>query len=212
MNQDYNNQFMQNFQMFLQQNPGMMGMMGMNNQGMMGMNNQGMMGMNNQGMMGMDNQGMMGMMGMNNQGMMGMNMFGGNNNVDTNYIRNMLLNMGYNEVMINAFINMYFSNNQPNQQIPQNPQNPQPQIYGMKNLVFKHKTTQNTVTIQANDDETLGSVINKYINKSGDNHINLYINNGKKLNESLTVSEAGLIDYCIIDVVATDELKGAFIK
>jgi hypothetical protein len=137
--------------------------------------------------------------------MMGMNMFG--NNVDPNYIKNMLLNMGYNEVMINNFINMYFQNNNP--QIPQNP--PQ-QINGLKNFCFKHKSTQKTVIIQANDDETLGSVINKYINKSGDNHINIYINNGKKLYESLTVAEAGLIDNCTIDVVAIDELEGALIK
>ena len=193
---DQNNQFWQNFQMFLQQNPQMMGMMGMNPQ-MMGMNPQ-MIGMNPQ-MMGMNPQ-MMGMnpqmMGMNPQ-MMGMNpgMFMGNNNIDVNYIKNMLLTMGYNEEMINNFINMYFQNNQ-----------------NIKNLIFKHKTTQATCNIQVNNNETLGSVINKYINKSGDNHINLYITNGKKLNESLTVAEAGLIDYCTIDVVAIDELEGALIK
>ena len=77
------------------------------------------------------------------------------------------------------------------------------------NLIFKHKTLQNRVTIQADYKETLGSVLNKYITKSGDTHLNLYINNGKKINESLTVGEAGLINYAIIDVVAIDELEGA---
>ena len=219
---DQNNQFWQNFQMFLQQNPQMMGMMGMNPQ-MMGMNPQ-MMGMNPQ-MMGMNPQ-MMGMnpqmMGMNPQ-MMGMNpgMFMGNNNIDVNYIKNMLLMMGYNEEMINNFINMYFQNNQQNQPQQNQPQQNQPQQNQpqqntnnseLKNLIFKHKTTRVTYNIQVNNNETLGSVINKYINKSGDNHINLYISNGKKLNESLTVAEAGLIDYCLVDVVAIDELEGALIK
>ena len=199
----------QNFQTFLQQNPGMMGMyqgmMGMN-PGMMGMN-PGMMGMN-PGMMGM-NQGMMGM----NPGMMGMNpaMFMQNNNIDVNYIKNTLLTMGYNEVIINTFINALLTNFQQNQQ-QQNQQQQNTNNSGLKTLVFKHKTNQNSYTIFVNDNETLGSVISKYINKSGDNHINLYISNGKKLNESLTVAEAGLMNYCTIDVVAIDELEGAFIK
>ena len=189
------NQFSQFWQMLLQQNPQMMGM----NPQMMGMNPQ-MMGMNPQ------------MMGMNPQ-MMGMNpgMFMGNNNIDVNYIKNMLLTMGYNEEMINNTINMYFPNFQQNQQ-QQNQQQQNTNNSGLKNLIFKHKTTQATCNIHATDNETLGSVINKYINKSGDNHVNLYIANGKKLNESLTVAEAGLIDYCTIDVVAIDELEGALIK
>ena len=178
---------MQYFQMFCQQNTAMMGM----NPGMMGMN-QGM-GMN-PGMMGM------------NQGM-----FGTNNNPDPNYIRNMLISMGYNEIIINNFINALFPNNQQNQ--PQPMQQTQQNINnGTLNFLFKHKTTGNTYTIIATNDETIGSVISKYINKSGDTHINLYIQNGKKLNESLTVAESGLINSCQIDIVPIDELEGALIK
>ena len=177
--------------MFLQQNPQLMGMNpGSMNPGMMGMN-PGMMGMN-PGMMGI-NPGMAGI----NPGMMGMNpsMFGANNNVDINSVRNMLAMNGFNEVMINNFINANFPNQQ-NQEIQ-----PQQNINyaGLKTLLFKHKTTQKSVIIHASDNETLGSVINKYIN------------NGKKLNESLTVAEAGLLSYTTIEVVAIDELEGALI-
>ena len=106
--------------------------------------------------------------------------------------------MGMNPGMFMANNNINNSNNSNNS--------------GQKNLVFRHKTTQMQCTIHATDNETLGSVINKYINKSGDNHVNLYILNGKKLNESLTVAEAGIIDFCTIEVVAIDELEGALIK
>ena len=175
---DQNNQFMQNFQMFLQQNQGM------------GMNPM-MIGANS--------------MMMGNQGMMGMNpaMFG-SNNIDPNYIRNMLVNMGYNEMLVNNFLNMYFPNSQHNQQT--NTNNAE-----YKNLVFIQKTSLNKYIIHATDSETLGSVINKYINKSGDVNVNIYIYNSKKINESLTVAEAGLIDYAQIDVVSVDDVEGAYI-
>ena len=164
-------------------NPGMMGM----NPGMMGMN-PGMMGMN-PGMMGM-NPGMMGM----NPGMMGMNpgMMGMNPGM-----------LGMNPGMIGMNPGMMGMN--PGM-VDNNPPTNNSQFI---NLIFKHKTSQIRVTIQADYKETLGSVLNKYIAKSGDNHLNLYINNSKKINESLTVGEAGLINYAIIDVVAIDELEGA---
>ena len=198
------NVILQYFQMYIQQqqNPGMMGMnpgmMGMN-PGMMGMNS-GMMGMNS-GMMGM-NPGMMGMnpgmMGMN-PGMMGMNSGMINlNNLDINNMKNIFRSMGYNEEMINNFFSMF---------APQQPQKPNNNS-SLINLYFKHKTTQNKIIIQTTFNESLASVVNKYITKSGDNHVNLYLNNGKKLNETLSVGEAGLIDYSIIDVVAIEELEG----
>ena len=185
------NQFMNFYQMFMQQNPQMMGM----NPGMMGMN-PGMMGMN-PGMMGM-NPGMMGMnpgiMGMN-PGMMGMN------NMDINSIANMLMNMGFNQEMINNFVNMYSQYQQQQESKNNNT--------GNINLTFKQKSTQKSVIIITNYNETLGSVIGRYISKTGDNSVNLYICNSKKLNESLTVGEAGLMNYSIIDVVRIDELEGA---
>ena len=138
----------------------------------------------NPGMMGM-NPGMMGMnpnmMGMMNPGMMGMMNPG---------------MMGMNPGMMGMNPGMTDNNQQTNNS-------------HFITLVFKHRTLITNITIQADYNETLGSVINKYINKSGDIHPNLYINNGKKINESLTVGEAGLINNAVIDVVPTDELEGA---
>ena len=187
-----NNQFMQYFQMYLQQQ----GMTGMNPM-MVGNQMNQMTGMNPMMVGNQMNQMMMGM----NPGMSG----GGNVNI--NYIRNMLVSMGYNEMLVNNFLNMLLQNNQQSQQNQPNIRNSP-----MKNLVFQNKNEFKSYIIQVTDNETMGSVINKYINKSGDSNINLYIYNGKKINESLNVAEAGLIDNAPIDVVSTNELEGAFIK
>ena len=173
------NQFQQNFQMFMQQNPQFM----MNNcPGMI--NNQCMMGMNNQNNIGNNNPGMMNM-----------------NNLDINTMKNMLRIWGFNEIMINNFINMFYQQNQQFQQ-------PKNNIASL-NLIFQNRINQNRIIIQANINESVASVINKYINKSGDYHINLYIFNGKKLNETLTLAESGITDNCHINVVELDELEGA---
>ena len=178
------NLFQQNFQMFMQQNPQFL----MNNPNMMGMNNPNMMGMNNPTMMGINNPGMM-------PGMMGMN------NMDINSMKNMLRMWGFNEIMINNFINMFYPQNQQFQQPNDNA--------GAVNLVFQNRINPNKIIIQANINESVSSVINKYINKSGDYHVNLYIFNGKKLNESLTLAESGITNNCYINVVELDELEGA---
>ena len=133
----------------------------------------------------MNNQGLMGMnmLGMNNPNMMGMNMMALNN-------PNMI---GMN--------NIFFQQNQQFQQPNDN--------FGSVNLVFKNRVNDYSFTIQANINDSVGSVINKYINKSGDNHVNLYIYNGKKLNEALTLAESGIVNNCPIEVVELDELEGA---
>ena len=159
-------------------------MMGMNNPNMIGMNNPNMMGMNNPNMMGMNNPNMMGM-----------------NNMDINSMKNMLRMWGFNEMMINNFINMFYPQYQPFQQPNDN--------VGSVNLIFQNRISPNKIIIQANINEPVTSVINKYINKSGDYHINLYIYNGKKLNESLTLAESGIVNNCNINVVELDELEGA---
>ena len=65
------------------------------------------------------------------------------------------------------------------------------------------------IVIQADYKESIGSVVNKYITKSGDANINLYIVNGRRLDESMTVGQAGLIDNSFIDVVSIDDVEGA---
>ena len=91
-------------------------------------------------------------------------------------------------------------NNMPNNQMNNNIQNP-------INIIFsKDMTTYNIIT---NFNETLGAVISKYINVTNDNNINMYIVNGKKLNESLTVGEAGLMQGTVVNVVPTQDILGA---
>ena len=77
------------------------------------------------------------------------------------------------------------------------------------NLIFIQKNKNIRITVQAKYKESIGSVVNKYINKSGDNYINLYIVNGRRLDESKTVGESGLIDNSVIDVVSVVDIEGA---
>ena len=65
------------------------------------------------------------------------------------------------------------------------------------------------IVIQTEPNELMSTVINKYINKSGDNNINLYLYNGKRIVQSLTVAELGLTDGIEIFVSNVGELKGA---
>ena len=138
---------------------------------------------------------------MNIQNMQGMNM-----NMDMNMMMNnqLLMNMFYqwlnsqnnNQNQNNTFVN--------NQQFQPNQNNSN----GIINLVFnKDMRNYNIVT---NYNESLGTVIGKYIDLTKDYNINMYISNGKKLNESLTVGEAGLMEGCLINVVPTQNILGAF--
>ena len=138
---------------------------------------------------------------MNNQNMQGMNMD-----------MNMMMN---NQIMMNMFyqwLNSQNINPNPNQNNTfinnQQPQPNQNNNIGVVNLVFnKDMRNYNIVT---NYNESLGTVIGKYIDLTKDYNINMYISNGKKLNESLTVGEAGLMEGCLINVVPTQNILGAF--
>ena len=77
------------------------------------------------------------------------------------------------------------------------------------NLIFIQKNKNIRITIQSKYKESIGSVVNKYINKSGDSFVNLYIVNGRRLDESKTVGESGLIDNSVIDVVSVVDVEGA---
>ena len=149
----------------------------------MGMNNN--MNMNNPMMMNM----MMQMMNQNNNN----NMMGMNNNMNMN--NPMMMNMMNGQNQNNAI-------NMPNQQIQQNGGNS-----GNINLIFsKDLSNYNIVT---NYNESLGAVISKYIALTNDNNINMYICNGKRLSESLTVGESNLTEGCLINVVPTQNILGA---
>ena len=151
----------------------------MNNYDMM-MNFNILMGMMNQN----QNNNMMNMNNMDrNQMMMNFNNFVNNNNNNNN----------------NNINNNIFNNNNMGMNNQQNQQNNNNNII---TLIFT--TKQATYTIMTNYNETLGSVISKYIDMTHDYSINLYIHNSKKLNESLTVGEAGLLNSAVIYVVKVE--------
>ena len=77
------------------------------------------------------------------------------------------------------------------------------------NLIFIQKNKNIRITIQSKYNESIGSVVNKYINKSGDSYVNLYIVNGRTLDETKTVGELGLIDNSVIDVVSVVDIESA---
>ena len=155
------------------------------------MNNQ-----NNMMNMNMNNNPMMNMMMqmMNNQNMMNMNPM---NNFDMNQY--MLI---FNQ-LINNFNNFMKNNNNMN--------NPQPLNNNMMNLVFIYNSNGKEIKyiIPAEPNDSLSTVIGRYITKSGDSNVNLYIFAGVRLDESLTVREQGLIDGSIIYVVETRSIIGA---
>ena len=73
------------------------------------------------------------------------------------------------------------------------------------NLVFKHKNTNKITFLESRYDESFGSAVNTYINQSSDCNVNKYLLNGKKINESLSISMAGIKNYDIIEVVPLSE-------
>ena len=134
----------------------------------------------------------------------------------------MLQNMNNPQFMPNNNMNN-FNNNQnmmmqgcaPNLQFQQqnnfNNMNNGPKIPNQINLTFCDTIGSRRVVIQTEPNEYMSSVINKYINKSADYNINIYIFNGKRISQSLTVAEQGLTDGVEIHVSNVGEVKGAIL-
>ena len=76
------------------------------------------------------------------------------------------------------------------------------------NLFFFNKLNSR-VNIKATYDEYIGSIITRYINKTHDYNINIYIVNGQKLDESKTVLQNGLMNGSHILVEPTQNILGA---
>ena len=161
-----------------------------------------------------------------NQAMMQMNqMTGMNNNMSqSQFIQminsNPMMLMMWNQMLQNMQNQNMFNNqfNQNNSQMMQ--QNKQNMAFNMNNFnngqaspnqinIAFIDNTGRKVVVQATQEEYMSSVINKYINKSGDNNINLYLFNGKRVVQSLRVAEAGLMDGVEIQVSNVGVLKGA---
>ena len=152
---------------------------------------------------------------MNNMNMYQMmvlfNQFMNDMNRMSQFQNNNMMNMNQMMMNFNNYINNNNNNNNINNNIFNNiGMNNQPIQQNNNNVITLIFTTkQATYTILTNYNETLGSVISKYIDMTHDYSINLYIHNSKKLNESLTVGEAGLLNSAVIYVVKAEEVNGA---
>ena len=183
---------------------GMNGMNGMNNQVMMNMNQ--MMGWNFN--INQFNQ-FMQMVNSNPAFLMLYNQMLRNQNMQQCYpSNNMMMNSQFIPNNNLNMMNMPFQQN--NMQFQQNnmqfQQNKDP--YKV-NLTFMDTTGTKKVVIIAEPNEPMTSVINKYINKTNDlNSTNLYLFNGKRVVQSLTVSELGIVDGSEIYVSDIGGLKG----
>jgi len=77
------------------------------------------------------------------------------------------------------------------------------------NLIFENINYGTKHIINANINETMASVVNRYLNKSNYNEPFMYVVNGKKINEILTVAETGLLNYHKINAIPIQNLEGA---
>ena len=199
-------------------NPFNMNWNNMNNMNMntMNMNNMNMNAMN-MNTMNMNNMNQV----MNNMNQMlgcnyNMNQFDQfNQMINSNPMLLMLYNQMLNQPrMQNNFMNNNqtmmiqggVQNNNPFFQMNNNP--PQNTNGYQINLKFINSEGK-TVLIQTDPNEYMSSVINKYINKSNDLNNNYYLFNGKRIVQSLTVSELGITDGIEIHVANAGNILGA---
>ena len=132
-----------------------------------------------------------------------------------NNINNNMNNMNNMNNNMNNNLNNNINNNNFNNNINNNNENNINKDNNKVNLVFivyKENGLESKYQIIAERNETLSTVISRYIDKTQDNNVNFYIFNGEKLNESLTVGQLGLKDGNVIFVVKTQNIIGAFYK
>ena len=67
-------------------------------------------------------------------------------------------------------------------------------------LIFKNKRKQKELIIETSSDESMASVVTKYIEKSGDNNVNRFIKNGCVIHQTFTIKENGLKNNDVIEV------------
>ena len=134
------------------------------------------------------------------------NMNNANNaNMNINLLNMMLQMMGLNGANTNNLMQIF---NQPNP-VQQDFSNTQMNNRNVLNLIFMQRQKGIRITLQVNYKESIASIVNKYINKSGDSNINIYIVNGRRLDESKTVAQSGLVDNSHVDVISVDDVEGA---
>ena len=130
-------------------------------------------------------------------------------------VPNMMMNNQFMPNNNQNMMNIQFINGvSPNMQFPQNNMNnmqfQQNRDPYKINLTFRDTIGTKKIIVVAEPNEPMSSVINKYINKTGDmNASNLYIFNGKRVVQSLTVSELGITDGVEIFVSNIGTVEGA---
>ena len=171
-----------------------------------------MMDMNNPMMANMFNQWMM-----NNPNYM--NMMNNSINMNNPMMFNLFMQFMQNMQMMNQNnqnMNNQNNFNMNNQQFQQNQINfnmnnqqfqPDSNNSGIINIVFSKDLCH--YIIKTKYSESFGTVMGKYISQTKDSNVNMYIFNGKKINESLTVGEAGLMEGSVVYVVETKKVIGA---
>ena len=143
-----------------------------------------------------------GMMPNNMNGVMNMMNFNNNQNMPMNQMVQMMGNM--NAQMANNFANQANTQNNNNNQSQNN--------NGGINIRFRAngEGKNSEIIIQCLPDEKVSDVIQRYKAKSGDtDDTKKFIFNAKALNQSLSVSEAGLSNNVNVFVVTTKGIKGA---
>ena len=132
-----------------------------------------------------------------------------NNNVimNMNLLNMMIQMMGLNGANIDNLMQIF----NPPTPVQPNIRNIQMNKGNVLNLIFMQRHKGIRITLQANFKEYISSIVNKYINKSGDANINIYIVNGRRLDESKTVAQSGLVDNSHVDVISVDDVEGAAI-
>ena len=125
--------------------------------------------------------------------------------------------MMWNQILMNMQNIQAMQMNNPNAMFPPgvNINNQPPNTNNGQGNIFKININfvtadGNKVMIQTDPNELMSSVINKYINKSGDfNAGNYYIFNNKRVVQSLTVAELGVGDLAEIVVANAASVIGA---
>ena len=128
------------------------------------------------------------------------------NNQNTHMMNDMYNLMQNFMIFMNNMNNI--NNNQPQPQTQPQPQPQSPDDNNEINLFFWTKSNSR-INIKARYDEYLGSIITRYINKTHDNNINIFIVNGHKLNETKTVEQNGLMNGAMILVEPIQNILGA---
>ena len=122
------------------------------------------------------------------------------NNPNNNQFQKMLELMGIFGANPSNFIRMF-------NPLPKPPISQNNIVYF--NVIFINRSKSYKITVQTSNKDTVTSMINNYMLKSNDYNPNLYLYNGQKINESASISQTGLYDNSVIEVISYNDVEGA---